>query len=271
VGDIAPAHRRGEAIGLVSMFGTMGMALGPYLGGTITNNFSVQTMFYTASACGFIALAITWPLKETLKNPKKFSFSLLKISKTDFYEPRVLRPAAVYMLISFGFGAMLTLVPDLSKHVGIANKGVFFLVFTLFSLFSRLIAGKLSDKIGRVKTLRLGTSLLTISLVLLGLSNEPVLFFTSGILFGLAVGTNSPTIMAWTIDLGEDKYRGRALSTVYIALEIGIGGGALLGGWLHNNRPENFIIAFAACAVLCFAAVVALFIKMKPAAAKPAD
>jgi MFS family permease len=175
------------------------------------------------------------------------------------------------MLISFGFGAMLTLVPDLSKHVGIANKGVFFLVFTLFSLFSRLIAGKLSDKIGRVKTLRLGTSLLTISLVLLGLSNEPVLFFTSGILFGLAVGTNSPTIMAWTIDLGEDKYRGRALSTVYIALEIGIGGGALLGGWLHNNRPENFIIAFAACAVLCFAAVVALFIKMKPAAAKPAD
>jgi MFS family permease len=271
IGDVAPVHRRGEAIGWVSMFGTLGMAMGPALGSLVANNLSVNAMFYTASICGFVALAITWPLKETLPNPKKFSLALFKITKADFYEPRVLRPAAIYMLISFSFGAMLTLVPDLSKHVGIANKGWFFTTFTLCSLLSRFMAGKLSDRIGRIKTMRIGAALLTIAMVVLGMATGPVLFFTSAVLFGVAVGTNSPTIMAWTIDLSEDKYRGRALSTVYIALEIGIGGGALLSGWLYNNKPENFVTAFAACAILCLTALILLFIKMKPTPKKPTD
>lgn len=266
VGDIAPANRRGETIGLVSMFGTLGMAMGPALGTSLATNFSFDMMFYVSSLFGIVALIITWPLKETLPKTQKFSFSLLKVTKEDFYEPRVLRPAAVYMLVSVAFGAMLTLVPDLSKHIGEpGKKGWFFTIFTLSSIASRLYAGKMSDKIGRVKTLKVGIGLLSISMLVLGFTNGLFMFVVSAFLFGIANGINSPTIMAWTIDLGEDKFRGRALSTVYIALEIGIGGGALLSAALYGNNPANFIYAFGACATLCLLAFLLLFKKMKHA------
>lgn len=269
VGDISPAHRRGEAIGLVSMFGTLGMAIGPALGSWVALHTSMDTMFYLSSACGFIAVAMTMPLSETLPNPQKLRLSFLKVGRNEFYEPRVLRPAIVLFLACFSFGAMLTLVPDFSEHLGFENKGLFFTVFTLASLGVRFFSGKMSDRIGRVKTLKIGLFLLTVSMVMIGLSENQLVFLISAGLFGVANGTNSPTIMAWTIDISNDESRGRALSTAYIFLEAGIGGGALLGGWLYGNNAANFSIAFISCAALCFISFLVLFLPMKYRVEKP--
>lgn len=272
VGDIAPSHRRGEAIGLVSMFGTVGMAVAPVLGSYIASKFSLEAMFYTSSAFGVASFIIVRPLTETLAIPNKPTWRevlrTFKITKDDFYEPRVLRPAALLMLASVGFGAVLTVIPDFSLYVGLSDelKGIFFAVFTCSSIITRVISGKLSDKIGRIKTLRLGFGTLVISLIMLAFAQEPILFFTAGVFFGFALGNNSPTVMAWTIDMSEDKYRGRAIATVFIALEIGIGGGALLSAWLYGNNPANFKWAFLGCAVLAAIGLALLFREMK---AKP--
>ncbi|HYG16065.1 MAG TPA: MFS transporter, partial [Bacteroidia bacterium] len=270
VGDISPAHRRGEAIGLVSMFGTLGMAIGPALGSWVAKHTSLDTMFYLSSGCGFIAVAMTMPLRETLPAPQKLKPSFFKIGRNEFYEPRVLRPATVLFLACFSFGAMLTLVPDFSEYLGFENKGLFFTVFTLASLGVRFFSGKMSDRIGRVKTLKIGLFLLTVSMVMIGLSESQLVFLISAALFGIANGTNSPTIMAWTIDLSNDATRGRALSTAYIFLEAGIGGGALLGGWLYGNNAANFSVAFISCAALCFISFLILFFPMKHKVEKPA-
>lgn len=270
IGDVAPSHRRGEAIGLVSMFGTVGMAVAPVLGSIIATNISLNAMFYMASAFGVISLIIVWPLTESLSTAQKVSFGVLKkslkITKNDFYEPRVLRPATLLMLASVPFGAVIILIPDFSLFVGLdeAYKGVFFAVFTGSSIITRVLSGRLSDKIGRVKTLRMGFATLVIALILLAFSIEPILFFISGFLFGIALGNNSPTMMAWTIDLSNDKFRGRAIATAFIALEIGIGGGALIGSWLYGNNSANFLIAFLGCAALALIGLVVLFTKMKP-------
>ena len=269
VGDIAPSHRRGEAIGLVSMFGTVGMAVAPVLGSYIASKFSLEAMFYTSSAFGVASFLIVRPLTETLAIPNKPTWRevlrTFKITKDDFYEPRVLRPAVLLMLASVAFGAILTVIPDFSLYVGLSEelKGVFFAVFTCASILTRFLSGKLSDRIGRVKTLRVGFAMLVISLTMLAFAQEPILFFTAGIFFGFALGNNSPTVMAWTIDLSEDKFRGRAIATVFIALEIGIGGGAMLSAWLYGNNPANFKTAFIGCALLGLLGFILLFKKMK--------
>lgn len=271
VGDVAPSHRRGEAIGLVSMFGTVGMAIGPVLGSFIASNLSLNWMFYISSLFGVVSLLIVRPLTESLSTAQGISAAAIKnsfkVTKDDFYEPRVLRPAALLLLSSVAFGAILTVIPDFSLYVGLdeAEKGLFFAVFTLSSIITRVLSGKLSDKVGRVKTLRMGFALLVIALMVLATSKEPIQFFIAAFLFGIALGNNSPTTMAWTIDLSEDKYRGRAIATVFIALEAGIGGGALLSAWLYDNNPENFLVAFTGCAVLGLLGFGLLFKKMKAA------
>ena len=55
------------------------------------------------------------------------------------------------------------------------------------------------------------------------------------VVFGLGTGLISPTLLAWGVDLSEPARRGRAMATLYIALEIGIGMGAIFSAWIYAN------------------------------------
>lgn len=244
VADVVPVERRGEAMGLLGLSGSLGMAAGPALGGLIAAEYTANMMFYTSSAAAFLSVAVIWHMQETVQNPVKFSWSLFRISRQEILEPRVLAPSLVMLFTSFSFGTILTVIPDFSAHLGIENKGLFFTSFTLSSLAIRFLAGRASDKYGRVAVLRVSSGLLALAMLVIGLVSTDTGLLLSGVLFGVATGMNSPTIYAWTIDLSHLEHRGRAMATMYIALEIGIGLGALGSGWLYGNQSANFPLAF---------------------------
>jgi MFS family permease len=179
-------------------------------------------------------------MKETVPEKQPFQWKLLKVNWREFYEPRVLGPSITFLLTAFSFGIVLTIVPDLSKHLGIDNKGLFFTIFVIASLAVRLIAGKASDRFGRVKVLKVSALSIATAMLTIGFAENAFQLMFAAALFGLAVGMNSPTIFAWTIDLSDTKFRGRAMATMYIALEIGIGSGAFLSAEIYDNNPNNF-------------------------------
>ncbi|MDN5201446.1 MFS transporter [Fulvivirgaceae bacterium BMA10] len=244
VADIVPTHRRGEAMGVIAFCGTFGMALGPAIGSEIAAQFSTIVMFYCSSVLALFSVLVLIGMKETLQNRHQPSLSLLKISKDDVYEPRVLAPAIVMMFAVFSFGMILTIIPDFSVHLGIKNKGLFYTYFTVASLLIRFLAGKASDRFGREVVLKISSFTMVIAMTFLGLVDSYAGFIIGAVLFGIATGMNSPIIFAWTIDLSHEKHRGRAMATVYIALEIGIGCGAFFSALILNNDPSRFTITF---------------------------
>ncbi|MBC5993628.1 MFS transporter [Pontibacter cellulosilyticus] len=255
VADVVPAEKRGEAMGLLGLAGSLGMAAGPALGGAIANQFSVNTMFYASSVTAFLSVAVLVRMHETVDNPHRFRMGLLRISRQELFEPRVWGPSFVMLFSTFAFGTILTIIPDFSEYLGIRNKGLFFTSFTVSSLAIRFLAGRASDKYGRINVLRVSTGLLALAMVAVGLSTSATQLLLAGVVFGVAVGMNSPTVYAWTIDLSHEAHRGRAMATMYIALEAGIGLGALCSGWLYNNASANFSRTFmvaAACSMVAF-------------------
>jgi MFS family permease len=90
--DIIPAERRGEAMGFLGTAGTLGMAGGPAIGGPIANYFGLDAMFYCSSAFGILSIMIVLGIKETLLEKHAVNFQLLKINKSDLFEPRVVVP-----------------------------------------------------------------------------------------------------------------------------------------------------------------------------------
>ena len=262
VADIVPFNRRGEAMGIQSLFGSLGMAAGPATGGYIGSIWGIQPLFYTSAFTAILSILILIRLKETVAKPEKFHFSLLKLKRDEVIEKRVLAPSLVLFLTVFSFGAVLTIIPDFSEHLGILNKGLFFAVFTLSSLGIRIIAGRASDKYGRIPVMLLACLSMGIAMFLIGFAESKAMFLFGAVIFGCSVGMNSPTISAWTIDLSLDKFRGRALATMYIAMESGIGVGALVSGFVYDNKSANFPLVFSIAGVFSLIAfVIVLFLR----------
>jgi MFS family permease len=263
VADIIPEDRRGEAMGFLGMASSLGMALGPTLGTAIKSAYGYDFLFYFSGSIALLSIIILFNLKETLalEKRKKFSFKLLKINKDDFFEPKVLDPAIVFLLSTFSFGLILTIVPDLSTHLNIENKGIYFTIFVLSSVAIRFVAGRASDLYGRIPIITTSMLMLIISMLLLSFYQTETTFYISAFVYGISLGMSSPTVFAWTADLANPKKMGRAFATIYIALEVGIGIGAFVSAKIYNNNSENFGYAFTAGAATAVFALIFSIVK----------
>jgi MFS family permease len=261
VADIVPINRRGEALGILSMFGTIGMASGPAIGSGIYLLYGINTLFYVSSCFAVGSVFILIGMKETLEERENFNWKLLAIGKSDIYEPSVIYPSIIMLLTTLSFGTIITLSPDFSEFLNIKNKGLFYTFFTGSSLFVRFIGGRLSDRYGRITMLKFSTSILFVAMIIIGTSLSPFQFFSGAFLFGIGYGLNSPTLFAWTIDLSPEKSRGRGISTLFIFLEIGIGTGALISGTVYQGINERFPWIFGVAAIFSLMAFLYLHIK----------
>jgi len=261
VADIVPKERWGEALGLHGICFSTGMAIGPAVGSTIKIYTSINFLFYTSSLFALLSIIILLNMKETLKEKTPFSFSLFKISAKDVFDIHVLPAALVTFLSYVAYGVILTLIPDWTGHLGIENKGVFFMIFTISSLLIRFFAGKVSDKYGRTLIIKIGLTFLMISLIIIAYFKTINGMYFGAFVYGISLGILSPALNAWTIDFSLPDQRGRAISTMYIALEAGIGGGAFLAGWYYSNKIENIPSAIFYSSIVVFISLMYMLIR----------
>ncbi|MGF1533050.1 MAG: MFS transporter [Bernardetiaceae bacterium] len=253
--DITPTNRRGEGMGILGLSNSMGIAGGPVLGQELLRFWpSLDVLFYTSSLLAVVSLLILWGLPETLTDEHPRSAKApLRLRWVDVFEPRVWPAALVMLLSTVAFGIVLTIIPDFSEHLGLRNKGLFFGFLVIGSASVRILGGRIFDRFSRSGILFFSTAgLIVASLYTVFVESQTELFI-SGLLFGIAVGFNSPTLFAWGVDLSLAQFRGRAMATLYIALEAGVAMGALLSGWLYANDAANFgkiFLANALCALL---------------------
>jgi len=259
VADIVPMDRRGEAMGIVGFFSSLGMAAGPAIGSFIASTISLNFMFYSSCAFAVLSVIVIIGMKESLKEKERLKWDHFHIRSHEIFEPRVIAPSIMMLLMVFSFGTILTVIPDFTDHLALGNRGLFFTYFTVASLLVRIVAGKASDRFGRIPVLRVGSLILFAAMILLANTDSNALFVASGVLFGFGVGICSPTIFAWTIDLSDERHRGRGIATMYIALEIGIGGGAFIAGWVYNNQISNIPTVFYIAATVVLVGVGYLF------------
>jgi MFS family permease len=100
--------------------------------------------------------------------------------------------------------------------------------------------------------------MMAVSLFMLAFATTPFMLMASAVIYGVSVGINSPAVTAWTVDLGNPEYRGRALATMYIAMEAGIGLGAYLSAYIYHNNASYFPLTFGVMGVAALLATVYL-------------
>lgn len=261
--DIVPPHKRGEAMGILGVAGSIGMASGPAIGSYIATTYSLDIMFYSSSITALLSILVLLGMKETLPNTQKFGLKTFAIHPRDLIDLSVLKPSIIMLFTVYSFGTVLTVTPDFSDYLEIGNRGIFFTITLLASIVVRLFSGKASDRFGRIRVLLFGVSMLFLGMLVLGFAHTPTLFFTGAVLFGISAGINSPTIFAWTVDLADEKSRGKGMATMFIALELGIILGSVIGAWLYGNETSRLSYAFWFGAFLALSGVFYLLLLLK--------
>lgn len=248
--DLIPEKIRGEAMGFFSISISLGFGIGQILSTPLKSVLGYEGLFHAVAIVGFLSLIILLPVKETQKRlPNLKVYSVLpKINEV--IAPEVFVSALIMLLITLCTGFYMLVIPDYSVHLGIENKGAFFFTHMLSSLVVRYVAGKLSDRIGRINTLIIGVGIFMSATVFMIFVNDMYLFFFCGFLYGVGTGIISPTIMAWTTDLSNPQKKGRGLATMWMGLEFGFMLGAFFGALIYQNNSANFYLLFSLVSII---------------------
>ena len=271
VADVIPEGKRGEAMGIFGITITLGFSLGQGMGSTVKGAFGMEGLFMACGIMGLISLFLIPAIQENkqtiLDNAKEkgYTKNYDKIipKKNEIVGREVIQPSLVMFLSANVAGLYFLLVPDFSQHLGIANKGLFFLVNVAIVVVTRFVAGKFVDLWGARKNLYISLSVLVVGCLITGSATTPSHFLLSSLVYGFGAAIGSPAIMAWTADIANPIFKGRGLGTMFIALELGFLSGNFIGQQIYQNDPNNFFKAFSAGAFLAALGVCYLFLTRK--------
>jgi len=84
-------------------------------------------------------------------------------------------------------------------------------------------------------------------------------------LYGISTGIVSPALNAWTVDMSFPESRGKAMATMYIALEAGIGLGALFAGWIYQDEIAKIPMVMYVSAAMVFCSMIYVFMRVRKA------
>jgi len=121
-----------------------------------------------------------------------------------------------------------------------------YLLYNFFYAFTAYPAGKLSDKIGRVKILNIG--ILALALVFAGFAvfQQKFLFVFLFILYGVGIGLTDSVSKAFVADLSQKEKTGESFGLFYLVTGLTALFGNLMGGFLSDKINLEFAFALAA-------------------------
>tara|TARA_R110002049_G_scaffold52783_5_gene147349 strand:+ start:4713 stop:5861 length:1149 start_codon:yes stop_codon:yes gene_type:complete len=238
---------RGKAISIQSAFYSAGMAVGPMFSSWIHTKFGMDYVFYSGAFLGLLAFLMILPLKEKTTEVVRTN------EKSNLWiDIQVWRQSLVMFWVFLGFGILLVSSSLRSISLGFQNNGIFFIFFTLSTILIRLIIKNRIDVLPLKQLLIYGTILLIISSGLFSIWSHKIAFVLASIVYGAAMGIFIPSLNLWVLNdnAGAD---GKALSTLYIFMELGIGLGSLLIGKLIIGFQSAFMLVFLVYGIISFA------------------
>jgi MFS family permease len=249
VADLAPMERRGEVIGIYATSNVVAMAIFPGMGiwflDYVGGNFSVLfTVSVIMGAVGFLAIAGMTEIKPG--SGRTGAPKLLFVIRR--------RVVWVCSLALFSgatvYGAVATFLPVYAPERGIRNFGVYFTALAASVLASRVVTGKLSDRIGRRKVVLPFMGLLTLAVFLLPFLQTLSVLVIIGICFGLGFGAYMPTLNALVVDETPPGERGSAVALFTASMDMGITTGSIVFGIAADLWGYAVMFVIGGCIVM---------------------
>jgi MFS transporter, DHA1 family, solute carrier family 18 (vesicular amine transporter), member 1/2 len=232
--DHFPREERGKAMGIAFAGANVGVLVGPPLAGFMDHSFGPLSPFYLGIFLVLLdALARVFLLKdvEPVREPPIPWRVLLRNRVVLVFAGAMVLGAALWTLLESA------LPVDLNRRFGMDSRGIglVFAVAALGHTLSSPLMGKLSDRIGRTKVLRMGLLSALVILPLPALLPRPwavaLAMVVLGVNSSLLLSPCSPAV-ADQIEGMKSQSFASGFSVLNVAYSVGMMAGPLLGGIL---------------------------------------
>lgn len=249
VGGIAPQNRRGEVMGVFGMANVLSMAIFPAVGTYFVQRFGgFDELFGVAVVMAVVALVAVLSVDELRPCVRQ----TVGVRLREIIRIRAVWLACVtYISAAIAYGTVITFLPVYAMELGIVEFGQFFVVYAVFTLISRRVAGKLSDEYGRYAIVLPFMVLILCAMVLFTCLANLAMLWLCAMLFGLGFGAFMPALNAYIIDKTSPAQRSGALAIFSSAMDVGITAGAVVLGLVSEAAGYAVMYGVSAGLVLC--------------------
>jgi len=241
VTDLAPEHRRGEALSIFSLGLWGGLALGPLLGELVLGDDRFDAVWLVAAGCCLVAALIGLVLPETA--PAKVE---AKVPAGRLIHPAAIGPGLVLTFTVLGFAGLGTFGALYARDLGLDGAGSVFLLFSLVVVATRVLARRVPDRLGPKRTSRIALTLIAAGLFTIGLWNVPAGLFVGTVVVAFGHALAFPSLMTLAVNAAPAGERSSVVGTFSAFTELGFLVGALSLGAVASAAGYDGV--FVVCA-----------------------
>ncbi|CAB4871744.1 unannotated protein [freshwater metagenome] len=263
--DLAPDHRRGQAIGIYGLSIWGGLTLGAILGEGAYALGGYSAVWILASVGPLLGLAVASVVPEVRRERREDAQPVLAAPQvTGFASPRArglggwipresVRPGIALGLANIGYGTMGAFIVLLLDWRGIGHGAIAFVAFSGALLLTRAGLSRLPDQVGARMTVLVSGVLEGLGLIGLAAAQSLPVALAAAALMGVGMSLIFPALATLTVEGVVPERRGAALGGFTAFFDIGFGLGAPLSGLIVSlGDGGNYPAAFAASGVLAF-------------------
>jgi len=218
VANNAASSRMDSAFGYLTFAASLGQALGPLaisMVGGASIRPDTQAIFLLSVVMSLVLFATTFVVPAHVSAGRKKAVSAVTGSAVSLLKsPGVARALATSATVLAVVDLTMVYLPALGADRGLtaATVGAMLTVRAVFSMVSRLLLGRVSRRIGRMRLLVVSLALSTAALATAAIPMPAWLLFVVMAVLGLGLGIGQPLTMSWLSAQAPAGQRGRALA-----------------------------------------------------------
>lgn len=254
--DIAPSDRRARYVATNQWALSVGVALGPGIGGLVAERWGLAAPFHVVGVIALVAATYAiFRLPETRNSTGRASES-----KSPVRDAALIIRSAPFVAIAFVTGTIFmtragtraTLVPlhaDDTLGWGPGEIGLVFTATGIMTLFTLWPATWATENIGRASVIMFSGLAAALGTLVIAASSTPLWFVMGNIILTLGTGTAGPAPAAFVADLFPEELRGLGIGLYRSAGDVGFVIGPPALGWLSDNASMSVAFQTAGCLV----------------------
>jgi MFS family permease len=239
--DLAPEHRRGEAISLISLSLYLGVAVGPIVGESVLAATSYAAVWLVAAGIASVSVGLSWLAPETL--PKAILGEPTR--HTPLIHRRGIEPGLLALCGVWGMGPFFAFLPLLTDDLGLHGAGTYLATFAIVVVVLRIVGARLPDRIGAARLSGTALVVSALGMAIAGFAPTSLGLLVASVVFATGVAFTFPAILAMAVIGVPPGERGVVVGTASLFVDVAFGLSPAVLGVLARSTgyPATFLVS----------------------------